>query len=533
MGETRVDLLHLLEDLRDAYPASLEATVVTELVANALDSGARVVRLDTDAAASTLTVADDGKGMTRPQLRRFHDLGASTKRRGAGIGFAGVGVKLGLLLGDAVEAETRRGRTHVATRWHLSSRQRAPWRWVEPPGLVAGERGTAVRLTLSNALSPLLDASYLEALLRGHFQSLLDPGVAPMLAAAYPEGVRFVVDGRALAPERAGDVARRAPIAVKLARKRKPSALGWLERYEEPLPEDRRGVAIATLGKVIRRGWDWLGLSPQGGERITGLIEAPGLAEALTLNKADFIRSGTRGAIYLGYRKAIQEAVGAQLEAWGDAPPSAPPRRPRVRPIERDLRDVLLDLADDYPLLNALVERRAGGQRRIPFASRTGADGGWAAAAALVAAAEAREPEPPYGEAEGAEGGAGAQPGGTSEGGAGEAATSPGERVQSAAGEPAGRASLPGSGVKRRPGRYGLDIRFESRPDDASLGRLVESTVWVNDAHPAYRRAAKTRAEPYHLALTVALALAPLAVEPAGAHAFVTDFLARWGEAAE
>ena len=27
MGETRVDLLHLLEDLRDAYPGSLEETL--------------------------------------------------------------------------------------------------------------------------------------------------------------------------------------------------------------------------------------------------------------------------------------------------------------------------------------------------------------------------------------------------------------------------------------------------------------------------------------------------------------------------
>jgi hypothetical protein len=26
MGETRVDLLHLLEDLRDAYPGSIEET---------------------------------------------------------------------------------------------------------------------------------------------------------------------------------------------------------------------------------------------------------------------------------------------------------------------------------------------------------------------------------------------------------------------------------------------------------------------------------------------------------------------------
>ncbi|GIW54775.1 MAG: hypothetical protein KatS3mg082_1179 [Nitrospiraceae bacterium] len=53
----------------------------------------------------------------------------------------------------------------------------------------------------------------------------------------------------------------------------------------------------------------------------------------------------------------------------------------------------------------------------------------------------------------------------------------------------------------------------------------------MNDAHPAYRRAEASRSEGYHLALTVALALAPLAVEPADEHDFVTAFLARWGEA--
>lgn len=41
MGETRVNPLHLLEDLRDAYPGSLEETIVTEMVANALDSARR------------------------------------------------------------------------------------------------------------------------------------------------------------------------------------------------------------------------------------------------------------------------------------------------------------------------------------------------------------------------------------------------------------------------------------------------------------------------------------------------------------
>jgi hypothetical protein len=78
-----------------------------------------------------------------------------------------------------------------------------------------------------------------------------------------------------------------------------------------------------------------------------------------------------------------------------------------------------------------------------------------------------------------------------------------------------------------------LSIDFEHRADDPEPARLVESTVWINDAHPAYRRAAASRSEGYHLALATALALAPLAVEPVKEHAFVTTFLTAWGEAAE
>jgi hypothetical protein len=92
-------------------------------------------------------------------------------------------------------------------------------------------------------------------------------------------------------------------------------------------------------------------------------------------------------------------------------------------------------------------------------------------------------------------------------------------------------AALPGGRKGKAPARYGLRIRFESRPDDPSLGRLVESTVWVNEAHPAYRRATASRSEGYHVALTMAMALASLTVEPAHVHNFVTRFLARWGKA--
>ena len=254
MGETRVDLEHLLEDLRDAYPSSIAETILTEIIANSLDSGAGRITMTADPAQSTLTVVDNGSGMQRKAMRQYHDIAASTKVRGQGIGFAGVGIKLGLLVCEEVLTETRRGSTHVATRWHLASRHRAPWQWVTAPGLI-GEQGTAVRLKLQTPLSPLVDSGFVEGVIRRHFQPLLEPPFDSFLSCHYPAGIAFEINGRTL-ERHSMSAPDEAPLTIRLARRRKPSALGYLSRHTALLPEDQRGVAISTLGKVIKRGWD-------------------------------------------------------------------------------------------------------------------------------------------------------------------------------------------------------------------------------------------------------------------------------------
>jgi hypothetical protein len=312
-----------------------------------------------------------------------------------------------------------------------------------------------------------------------------------------------------------------APLAIRLVRRRKPSALGYLSRHTAPLPEDQRGVAISTLGKVIKRGWDWLGVTPALPEQIGGLIEVPDLAASLTLNKGDFIRTGARGAAYLAYRKAIQEAVSRQLEAWGDTRAGTPDASARMmRPLERDLDRVLEELSDDFPLLGSLVERRAGGQKRLPIDGKTTDIAAGTEAIAVLAAPSTAEPGPNETEP--------AQP-----------QTPPPHTDQdTAVTEPvtstipaSASAMFPGHGRSRAPMRYGLGVQFEDRPDNSELGRLVESTVWINQAHPAYRRALASRSVGYHISLAVALALAPLAVEPDQEHTFITKFLSHWGQA--
>ena len=523
MGETRVDLLHLLEDLRDAYPGSLEETILTEIAANALDSGATQISFECDPAQNTLTTVDNGSGMKRRELARYHDVAASTKTRGQGIGFAGVGIKLGLLVCQEVLTETRRGKSHVATSWRLSSRHRAPWKWVPPPGFVP-ERGTAVRLVVQNALSPLVDAGFLEGTLRRHYQPLLDSSFDDFLASHYPKGITIHVNGRPLEKQQ-WTAPLRAPLEIRLLRKRKPSALGYLIREDVVLAEERRGLAISTYGKIIKRGWDWMGITPSAPDRVGGLIEVPELAACLTLNKGDFIRVGARGATYLAFRKAIQQAVSKQLAAWGDARDSreeAPPRE--VRPLQRDLVHVLEDLSVEFPLLASLVERRTGGQKRLPLGGNgKGVDGrGFVAASvaeqAAAYAGDEAETDTSHETETQADGAASAT----------DASSSP--QTDEAKDH---ITLLPAKGGARRPAHYGLEIQFDDRPEDTELGRLVESTVWVNRSHPAYRRALASHSVGYHIALAVAMALAPLAADSAHEHGFVTAFLARWGEAIE
>jgi hypothetical protein len=525
MGQTRVDLLHLLEDLRDAYPGNIEETILTEIVANSLDSGARRVWLRADGADAVLVVVDDGSGMARRELSRYHDIAASAKQRGRGIGFAGVGIKLGLLVSEEVLTETRRGGVHAATRWKLASRHRAPWHWVDPPGFVQETRGTGICLKLRNTLSPLLDTGFLEATLRRQFQPLLDPSFRAIMSEHYPHGVELRVNGRPLEADRASP--GRVPIVIRLPRGRRPAAVGFLERATAPLDDEARGLAVSTLGKVIRRGWDWLGVGTTAPGEVTGLVEAPGLSASLTLNKADFLRSGPRGLVYLGYRRAIQQAIAAQLAEWGQGPGVEDRAQRRIaRPVERDLETILVDLAADFPALAALVERRPGGQRRLPSGAAARDSAGAAIPTGLVAAPAVaggpqaeREAEPPPPESD-PEVVPDQQP-------SPETAVEPGTTPEAAEASLATPANARGP---RKPTRYGLSIQFEERPDSPELSWLMEARVFVNTAHPAYRRAAASRSEGYHTALSVAMALAPLAADARGTHEFVTRFLARWGE---
>lgn len=502
MGETRVDLLHLLEDIRDSYPGPVEETLLMEMVANALDARASSIEITIDRRLGTLTLRDNGRGMNRRELARFHDLATSRKHRGSGIGFAGVGIKLGLLVAREVVTEAVAGGTRAATSWHLSNRYKAPWSWISPPGMV-GESGTAVCLAIPNGLSPLLDTSFVENAFVRNFAPLFDDGFRPLLSRYYPNGVTLSVNGVSVSGT--GGSTREngiSPLVIKHPRGRTPAGWGYLCRRTARRGDQASGISISTYGKVIHTGWEWLGLRPVDPEAVSGIVEVPELAACLQLNKGDFIRSGRRGATYLTYRKLIQEAVRRQLQDWGLAGAEADGSMQRnARPFERDLQQVLNGLVGDFPLVAAFADRRRTSGGRVGLADGT-SNGQLALAPAATL--------------------------GDAKGGSDSTETADVEAL----GERSQRLGELGAARRGRGHTPQLKVAFESRPGDPEPARLSGSTVYVNEAHSAFRRAVASRSTGYHVAVSSALAVSEVVAEPVRQVEFMKHFIAAWGNAA-
>jgi hypothetical protein len=498
MGQTRINLKHLLEDIRDGYPFPEEEIIITELVANALDSGASQVKLDTDPPQQTLTVVDNGRGMSPKNLKSYHDIAASTKRRGAGIGFAGIGAKLSLLICGAVVTETRGGRFHQATHWKLESPLKAPWRYQEPHALAPEPSGTAITFHLFSSQSPLLNAAYLQTVIRRHFSPLLHRKfVEAIYRRIYKTDFSFIVNGRKMEAAH-GNNLEASFFPIHMGQRRTLAGFGFLSKTTSLQPPEDQGLEVATYGKVIKRGWEWLGIRPKNPEFVTGLVEIPGLSSLLTTNKADFLKDSASLKQYYRYRKAVLKVLDPVLEALGERGAAPGSSAQRNYPSQKEIEQVVAGLVRDFPELTPLLDAR---RKAIPGAGE-GNGGEGMKKNHEVLEPDLENPAPQVDEPEKAE--------------------MPVHRA-----EP--KAPKPIEPPNERKISAGLKIIFEIHPEREEMGWLSGTTLCVNQSHPAYKRAVQDRAENYHVAVTAGWVLSKYVEDGKSLQDFLNRFLAGWG----
>lgn len=512
-NETRVNLKHLLEDLRDAYSSPIEEVIVTELIANSLDSGATQIRLRTQPEDGIFSCIDNGEGMNRAAMRSYHNIAASTKERGAGIGFAGVGAKLSLLVARRVVTESRgKHGAQGAAEWYLKNAFRAPWKFVPFSGVIETGKGTSVSIILDNQASPLLAETFLIKTIQRHFYPLVarhEP-IGKMFKLVYKKPIDMFVNGQEiLVASVEGDT---RSFFVHLGKNRKAIGAGFIERAKldenfwsrlfghEGARSADTGLRISTYGKVIRGGWEWLGVEVKHPELLSGVVEVPAFSEILTTNKSDFLSTPQALKKYYEIRKAIQRTIVPVLRELGELEEVKNDQKTPAafKPLTHDIEGALSLMTEAFPELEALVGEHWHRRKALEVSGKK----------KRKQQGRISSIESPMSAPSGID-------------------VVPRERTDM-------KINPDGTRTKRERSP-GLQIAFEpfAGSECGQLAKLVEEKVIVNTAHPSWTRAQVLAQEPYHVLLAVALTLAQEMQPQGGVPAFVNEFFRAWSEASE
>ena len=109
-------------------------------------------------------------------------------------------------------------------------------------------------------------------------------------------------------------------------------------------------------------------MTPTTPERIAGLIEVPELAACLTLNKGDFIRTRRARRNLSRFSQGDSASRRQTTRRLGRRAGQRATKRRRAKCVRCSAISPICwkTWPLDFPLLASLVERRAGGQKRLP-----------------------------------------------------------------------------------------------------------------------------------------------------------------------
>jgi len=293
----------VISDFLESYPYGPFEVLVIETIANSLDSDASKVRIRIEDRPEGLSyeIEDDGRGMTRNQFENnYHALALSSKTKGQGIGFAGIGAKLYLAClssGQSIITETRHKGQTLASELTLIKGE-PKWRYLSKS---LAHDGTTYRVVLDPS-SALVSNETVEEIVRKHFNSMLFRGETTVFVGEKELAAWVPSNGKPMT----------SSFRIKES---EYQCRFWLANAEL----ERSGVEVSVFGKRIIAG-DYFGtdyqIKPNFRKRVYGMVDADGLAVLLNTPKTDF-RTSVNSQLWSTFRKQIYSHLKRWLEEIG------------------------------------------------------------------------------------------------------------------------------------------------------------------------------------------------------------------------
>ncbi len=502
-----IDYNHFLDDIRDMYPFSIEEAILTELIANSLDAKTTLIDIRIDPERNLLEITDTGVGMDRRGFEMYHNFSSSFKRKGQGIGFAGLGAKLALKISDRILTETRQKDTAEshgrrfwgASEWKFERKRKSSIPvWYDLDTRSLSNHGTRVTIYFKHK-SPIISSPMeIKRMVLRHYLPLLTMWEFYETLRVYRH-VTILVNGEVLDyPNVSGPIpGNTRHYLLKRGSARRPFAMAHFEAHPASLPEELQGVAISTFGKIIRR--EYFKQHFTGMDRITGIIEVPELVECLTTNKCDFRKEGSAGNRYYRFSKVAQGEFRRWLEEIQLLDRTEAKSDKDSRRLERMVNRIVGEIPDLQQFYGTWGDRAS--LVKEPTGNFTGA---------------VPEPSPHPSEEE-------------------KGALAPDELVKHALEEvrKADRA-LEAVGdlralQRRRLGRFGPVIVYIGAPEREDISWMDGDTVFINTGHPTYLKALEKNVIEYHDLFSVALAMLREVPTASEKLELLEKFMSRWG----
>jgi len=349
--ESSIDFRRLIQDLADMYPQEVSEVVITELIANSLDAKASEIRIDYNPNQRILIFQDNGDGMGQKQFEEYHDFAAGLKRRGTGIGFAGLGAKISFNVASRVVTETRSRSFSGGSDWYLQSAKKLVWEDRNP--IYQKDLGTRVEIHFrTQAKIAYQTRDDIVAVIQSQYLPLLDDRFMRLYSErmkTYPADLTFIVNRESVPRFRIRDHFKLSQYhEFAPTRRKKGYGFGFLglAETEYPLGINNCGVYLCTFGKMVKP--EFFNQFPgRFGSRIMGLVEVPELINFLTTSKTDFTRRGKPKLPRLeNFIGPIREELKAWLQKLGVESIEVLEKAETLK-LERELKKIM----DEFPEL--------------------------------------------------------------------------------------------------------------------------------------------------------------------------------------